>query len=248
MALRIEDYAMIGDCETAGLVGRDGSIDLGLCWPRFDLAACFAALLGTSDDGRWLLAPESQPSKLHGAIAPDSILETEFRTETGTPVVIDFMPPADSVADLVRIVAAVGPGDISDRAGGTVRLRLDGTVGHTDRERHDRSDSGPGANSFPRTSAELYGEDLKTVGEFGIDAGQSVPFVLSYGRPLRKYAWADRSGEGARTHGSILASMERSMSGRCPLDGCRQAFPHHIEGADVCSNWRDGCRAHDVAS
>jgi hypothetical protein len=107
MALRIEDYAMIGDCETAALVGRDGSIDW-LCWPRFDSAACFAALLGTSDNGRWLLAPKSQPLEVTRRYRPGTlILETEFRTETGTAVVIDFMPPADSVADLVRIVCGL---------------------------------------------------------------------------------------------------------------------------------------------
>ena len=138
MALRIEDYAMIGDCETAALVGRDGSIDW-LCWPRFDSAACFAALLGTSDNGRWLLAPKSQPLEVTRRYRPGTlILETEFRTETGTAVVIDFMPPADGVADLVRIVCGLsGPGDLSDRAGGAVRLRRDGTMGHTDRGQHD---------------------------------------------------------------------------------------------------------------
>ena len=98
MALRIEDYAMIGDCETAALVGRDGSIDW-LCWPRFDSAACFAALLGTSDNGRWLLAPKSQPLEVTRRYRPGTlILETEFRTKTGTAVVVDFMPPADELA------------------------------------------------------------------------------------------------------------------------------------------------------
>ena len=83
MALRIEDYALIGDCRAAALVGRDGSIDW-LCWPRFDSAACFAALLGTSDNGRWLLAPSSQPLEVTRRYRPGTlILETEFRTETG---------------------------------------------------------------------------------------------------------------------------------------------------------------------
>src|SRR6516162_3589041 len=103
MALRIEDYAMIGDCETAALVGRDGSIDW-LCWPRFDSAACFAALLGTADNGRWLIAPKQPPLAVSRHYrAGTLVLETEFQTGTGRAAIIDFMPLAES-ADLVRIV------------------------------------------------------------------------------------------------------------------------------------------------
>src|SRR5258708_37874532 len=103
MTLRIEDYALIGDCKTAALVGRDGSIDW-LCWPRFDSAACFAALLGKADNGRWLIAPKNPPLGVRRRYRPGTlVLETEFRTETGSAAVIDFMPPADG-ADLVRVV------------------------------------------------------------------------------------------------------------------------------------------------
>src|SRR5580693_8225959 len=103
MALRIEDYAMIGDCETAALVGRDGSIDW-LAWPRFDSAACFAALLGTSENGRWVIAPIVAPLAVKRRYRPGTlILETEFQTETGCAAILDFMHPADG-ADLVRIV------------------------------------------------------------------------------------------------------------------------------------------------
>ena len=103
MTLRIEDYALIGDCKTAALVGRDGSIDW-LCWPRFDSAACFAALLGEADNGRWLIAPTHPPLGVTRRYRPGTlILETEFQTENGRAAIIDFMPPADG-ADLVRIV------------------------------------------------------------------------------------------------------------------------------------------------
>src|SRR6476660_9462111 len=95
MALRIEDYALIGDCRTAALVGRDGSIDW-LCWPRFDSAACFAALIGTDENGRWLIAPEQTPLQVaRRYLAGTLVLETEFETDTGRAAVIDFMPTTE---------------------------------------------------------------------------------------------------------------------------------------------------------
>src|SRR5690606_38619658 len=90
---RIEDYGLIGDCESAALVGRGGSIDW-LCWPRFDSDACFAALLGTPDHGRWLLAPSDRSARISRRYREDTlILETRFETESGSVLLIDFMPP-----------------------------------------------------------------------------------------------------------------------------------------------------------
>src|SRR6476660_249468 len=101
---RIEDYALIGDCESAALVGRDGSIDW-LCWPRFDSAACFAALLGTAENGRWLIAPSSRTFSSRRAYRPDTlVLETEFETAEVTVCVIEFMPIRAEQCDLVRLV------------------------------------------------------------------------------------------------------------------------------------------------
>src|ERR1700745_811753 len=103
-ALRIEDYALIGDCRTAALVGRDGSIDW-LCWPRFDSPACLGALLGGTENGRCLSAPKSARVSISRHYRPGTlILETEFETDAGSATVIDFMPPADG-ADLARMVA-----------------------------------------------------------------------------------------------------------------------------------------------
>src|SRR3989442_8123142 len=90
---RIEDYAMIGDCHTAALVGKDGSIDW-LCLPRFDSGACFAALLGTPENGRWIIAPRSKPTKVTRKYREGTlILETDFETEEGAVTIVDCMPP-----------------------------------------------------------------------------------------------------------------------------------------------------------
>jgi GH15 family glucan-1,4-alpha-glucosidase len=104
----IEDYALIGDCETAALVGRDGSIDW-LCWPRFDSGACFSALLGTPEHGRWLIAPHGDPAeaRVTRRYRPGTlILETEFETAEGAVTLIDFMPRRGQASDLVRIGCA----------------------------------------------------------------------------------------------------------------------------------------------
>src|SRR5919107_6456030 len=104
MALRLEDYALIGDTQTAALVGNDGSIDW-LCMPRFDSPACFAALLGDASHVRWLLAPEDPPLAVTRRYAGHTlVLETDFRTSTGAVRIVDCMPPRDRRPDLVRVV------------------------------------------------------------------------------------------------------------------------------------------------
>jgi GH15 family glucan-1,4-alpha-glucosidase len=103
MALKIEDYAMIGDCKTAALVGRNGSIDW-LCWPRFDSAACFAALLGECENGRWLIGPKEESIGVSRHYRQGTlVLETEFQTKSGRATLVDFMIPGDG-AHLVRIL------------------------------------------------------------------------------------------------------------------------------------------------
>ncbi len=181
MALRIENYAIVGDCKTAALVGRDGSIDW-LCWPRFDSAACFAALLGTPENGRWLLAPNCPPLDVRRRYLPGTlILETEFHTETGSAAVLDFMPPLDGAADLVRIVIGRS-GQVAFRTELVMRFDYGATVPWVTRAGDGTIDAIAGPERLVlRTPAALCGEDLKTVGEFTVEAGQSVPFTLSHG-------------------------------------------------------------------
>jgi GH15 family glucan-1,4-alpha-glucosidase len=181
MPLRIEDYAMIGDCLSAALVGRDGSIDW-LCWPRFDSPACFAALLGTPENGRWLIAPVcATPNVSRRYLADTLILETEFQTETGTAAVVDFMPATDGEADLVRIVFGRS-GEVKFRTELVIRFGYGATVPWVSRAEDDALHAVAGPERLVlHTAVAVYGEDLKTVGEFTVSAGQSVPFVLSYG-------------------------------------------------------------------
>ena len=215
MALPIEDYAMIGDCETAALVGRDGSIDW-LCWPRFDSAACFAALLGTPENGHWLIAPKCTPLDVRRRYRPGTlVLETEFQTEAGSAVVVDFMPPLDGAADLVRIVIGRS-GEVVFRTEFVVRFDYGATVPWVTRAEDGTIDAIAGPERLVlRTSATLHGEDLKTVGEFTVDAGQSVPFVLSHGPSFESpQAPIDPFKSLERTE-----AFWRQWSDRCPQVG-----------------------------
>src|SRR5271167_4090559 len=104
MPSRIEDYAVIGNCETLALIGRDGSIDW-LCLPRFDSPACFAALLGEPKHGRWLIAPANGDARVTRRYCGDTlILETVFRTASGAACLIDFMARREGACDIVRLV------------------------------------------------------------------------------------------------------------------------------------------------
>ena len=180
MPSRIEDYAMIGDCETAALVAKDGSIDW-LCWPRFDSAACFAALLGTAENGRWLLAPSIPiKSARRRYVAETLILETEFESETGTVAVVDFMPLRGRQSNLVRIVRGIR-GNVAMKMQLILRFDYGESVPWVTRitETSMRAISGPNMVVL-RTSVPIHGEDLRTLADFSVSQGQTIPFVLSY--------------------------------------------------------------------
>ncbi|UYO48021.1 glycoside hydrolase family 15 protein [Rhodopseudomonas palustris] len=177
----IEDYALIGDCETAALVGRDGSIDW-LCWPSFDSEACFAALLGTEDNGRWRIAPADEIVRCSRRYRGDSlILETTFETATGSITLIDFMPPRGSASDIVRLVRG-------DRGRVKVAMQLVIRFGYGAaipwvRRGDDGAVLAVGGPDMLvlRTPVATHGKDMTTVAEFDVGEGDQIPFVMTYG-------------------------------------------------------------------
>jgi GH15 family glucan-1,4-alpha-glucosidase len=180
MPSRIEDYALIGDLETAALVGRDGSIDW-LCLPRFDSPACFAALLGTPDHGRWQIAPAGAVRAVRRRYRPDTlILETEFETAEGVVALIDCMPLRPGPAEIVRVV---------EGRRGRVPMRMDlairfdyGTRVPWVRKADEggiRAIAGPDALRI-LTPVALTGQNLRHVAAFEVAAGDRVPFVAAW--------------------------------------------------------------------
>jgi GH15 family glucan-1,4-alpha-glucosidase len=179
MPLPIENYALVGDCHAAALVGSDGSIDW-LCLPRFDSAACFAALLGGPEHGRWLLAPRTPVSHVRRQYRGDSlILETEFETEEGSVRIIDFMPLSNKRWDIVRIVEGLS-GRVSLRMELIVRFDYGSIVPWV----HRTGDmllitAGPDTLELA-ASVAVEGENMKSVAEFSVGAGERESFVLNY--------------------------------------------------------------------
>jgi GH15 family glucan-1,4-alpha-glucosidase len=180
---RIEDYAMIGDCRSAALVGRDGSIDW-LCWPRFDSAACFAALLGDRDNGRWQLAP-TQPYSMTRQYRGGSLcLESRFRTDTGEVSVIDFMPTEGAPPSVVRLVRCTA-GRVEMRAELVLRFDYGSTIPWIRRSGEGELTAVAGSNLVVlRSEVQLHGEDLRSVARFILHEGESRCFVLSYGHSI----------------------------------------------------------------
>ena len=181
MPLRIEDYAIIGDCETAALVGKDGSLDW-LCWPRFDSGACFAALLGSPGNGRWSIVCTSPDARVTRRYRPDTlILETRFETDTGAATLIEFMPPRVKHPRLIRLVQAE-QGSVSFNVELVIRFGYGEVVPWV-----TRAEGGDGLRAIAgpdklllRSSVTLRGENFKTVGSFAVSAGETASFVLTY--------------------------------------------------------------------
>jgi GH15 family glucan-1,4-alpha-glucosidase len=179
MPSRIEDYALIGDCLSCALVGRDGSIDW-LCWPRFDSGACFAALLGKPEHGRWQIAPAGEVRSARRRYRGDTlILETDFEVDDGAVTVIDFMPPRGEAPDIVRIVEG-RRGTVPMRLELIIRFDYGSIVPWVRRIEHGISAIAGPDMLRPITPVELRGKDLTTVAEFTVAEGERIPFVLTW--------------------------------------------------------------------
>src|SRR5213083_2548666 len=178
-AMKIEDYAFLSDTQTGALVGRDGSVDW-LCFPRFDSGACFAALLGDRENGRWKFTPDGEITATRRRYRDDTlILETEMETGEGAVRLIDFMPPRGKNPDIVRIIEGLR---------GKVRMQMDLIIrfdyGHIIpwvRKKHGGLEAIAGPDALIlRTPIETRGEDLTTVAEFNVAQGDRIPFVLTW--------------------------------------------------------------------
>jgi GH15 family glucan-1,4-alpha-glucosidase len=176
----IESYAVIGDCETAALVCLDGSIDW-LCWPDFSSDACFARLLGTEENGRWLLAPAVEVEKTTRRYRDHTlILETTYETADFAVMLIDFMPIRGTNSDIVRIVKGIR-GSAPMKMEMALRFNYGATVPWvTRRQGGIRAIAGPDLVVL-HTKAPLIGKGLTTVSEFNVNAGETVDFVMTYG-------------------------------------------------------------------
>lgn len=221
---RIEDYALIGDCETAALVGRDGSIDW-LCFPRFDSDSCFAKLLGDEHNGYWQLCPKDQ-SRSERRYRPGTlILETVFATDKGRIRLVDFMPPKTDRSTVVRIVEGL-EGMVEMRSELVARFDYGASVPWVSRLEDGAVSMVAGASMLVlRTDVAMRGEAMKTVGSFSVASGQKAVFVLSHQISYQDPAasedplallkqtedfWRDWSGR-CKTAGPYSEAVQRSL-------------------------------------
>jgi GH15 family glucan-1,4-alpha-glucosidase len=210
----IEDYALIGDCETAALVSRHGSVDW-LCLPRFDSAACFAALLGTPEHGRWLLAPAVPVTATRRWYrGPTAVLETEFTTADGVVSVIDFMPVRSGRADLVRIVVG-RRGKVAMRMELVIRFDYGSVVPWVRRMPHGISAVAGPDSLLLRTPVVVHGEQFRTVADFAVSEGERVPFDLTW-CPSHLEATQDLEPDEALRQ---TEEWWQEWSARCTVDG-----------------------------
>src|SRR5580698_19744 len=184
MPLHIEDYAVIGNCETAALVGRDGSIDW-LCLPRFDSAACFCALLGGPEHGRWLIAPTSEDVQVTRRYLDSTlILETVFKTPQGSVSLTDFMYRRDGSSELVRIVRGI-EGEVAMATELVVRFDYGAIVPWVSQESERLQFVAGPDRVLLQTAIPTRGEDMRTVGDFILREGEEASFVLNWSSSFR---------------------------------------------------------------
>ncbi len=214
MPLPIEDYALIGDCHTAALVGCDGSIDW-LCLPRFDSGACFAALLGEPEHGRWLIAPVAQVRNTRRKYRPGTlILETDFETDEGSVRIIDFMSLSNERWDVLRIVEGLS-GHVAMHMELIIRFDYGSVIPWV--QRLDDTllvIAGPDRLEL-RSSVAVHSENMKTMAEFRVSKGEQMSFSLNY-RPSYEATQPPVDAQQALTE---TESGWRKWSERCTYQG-----------------------------
>ena len=243
MALKIEDYAVIGDTQSAALVGRDGSIDW-LCLPRFDSPACFAALLGDARNGCWRLAPKGV-KRVERRYRDDTlVLETDFHTEDGAIRIVDCMPPRGEAPDIVRLVQG-----LEGRVEVEMELILRFDYGHVVPwvRRYGETQlvvAGPDAVRLD-TPVQTRGEDLTTRATFAVEKGDEVPFVLTwYPSHVHEPAPVDAATAVADTD-----AWWRDWIGACNrVRSAHAALAAHAQGPHLRADRRDRRRRDDVAA
>ena len=221
MSTPIEDYALIGDCRSAALVSRDGSIDW-LCWPRFDSEACFAALLGSCDHGRWLVASRDK-ARITRQYRPNTlILETYFETADGAVVLVDFMPLHGDRSEIVRLVHGTR-GRVRMHTELILRFGYGAVVPWVTRLESGvlRAIAGPDMVLL-RTPVHLQGKNMTTVGEFTVMRGETIPLVLSY----------------ARSHRPILPARDPTAS----LEATEKFWKDWTSKCRAAGEWTDAVR------
>lgn len=182
VALKIEEYALIGDCETAALVGRNGSIDW-LCWPDFSSPASFAALIGTKRNGYWLLAPKVPIRKVTRRYRDHTlILESRFETDSGVLLLTDFMPVRETHSDIVRVAQCLH-GEMKVKMELCVRFDYGRTVPWTGRREANAWAAAAGTGAvYLRTQQAVRTRDAVATAEFTLHKGEQRSFVLTYAR------------------------------------------------------------------
>ena len=247
LSIAIEDYALIGDCHTAALVSNGGAIDW-LCLPHFDSAACFAALVGTPDNGHWTISPAEDIRSVRRRYREDTlVLETEFETASGTVLLIDFMTPPNETPDLVRLVVGKA-GKVPMRMELIIRFDYGSIVPWVERtETGISAIAGPDMVSL-RTTVPLRGEDLRTVAEFAVGAGERVAFDLTW-YPSTHYEPSTLDIPRAlERHRNLVARLVSALflPGKMARRG--REIPDHTEGPDLHAIRRNCRRSHHLAS
>ena len=237
MPSRIEDYAVIGNCETLALVGRDGSIDW-LSLPRFDSAACFSALLGEPKHGRWLIAPAEKDFRTTRRYRGDTlILETVFRTERGAACLIDFMTRRDGSSELVRIVQGL-EGEVAMRMELVVRFGYGAVTPWVSRGEDGRLQFTAGPERLLLdTAASTRGEDFRTLSEFSVGAGQEVSFVLNWSPSFRP---PPSPLQAAETLKQVESSWSEWAAAYHPSDHRDDAVLRSLLTLKALSHWETG--------